>query len=214
MFLPALKRLDLLDLKFRSPRSRVNRESRHPSLLTRIVLPALTRFYFEGDSEYLEDIISQIVVPLLCHIVIKFFKQLIFDTPLLLHFISRTENFSPPQSADIQFGDGSFIMIVLPHAMLNSQIDLTISCGPSDWQLSSLAQVWGSALSPLLTLERLEIREHRESWQDDIEITRWPELLRPFIFVNHLVLSKRLVQLFAPALQALAEKVRRKHYLR
>ena len=186
----ALKRLDLLDLKFRSPRSRANRESRRPSLLPRVVLPALTRFYFEGDSEYLEDIISRIDVPLLRHIVINFFNQLIFDTPLL-HFISRTEIFKTPQSADIQFGDGSvFIMIVLPHAMLNSQIDLTISCRPSDWQLSSLAQVWSSALSPLLTLERLEIREHRECWQDDIEVTQWLELLRPFIFVKHLVLSK------------------------
>jgi hypothetical protein len=91
--------------------------------------------------------------------------------------------------------------------MLNSQINLTISCRPSDWQLSSLAQVWSSALSPLLTLERLEIREHRECWQDDIEITQWLELLRPFISVKHLVLSKRLVQLIAPALQVLAEEI-------
>jgi len=97
-------------------------------------------------------------------------------------------------------------MIVLPHAMLNSQIDLTISCRPSDWQLSSLAQVWSSALSPLLTLERLEIREHRECWQDDIEVTQWLELLRPFISVKNLVLSKKLVQLLAPTLQVLAEE--------
>jgi len=70
----------------------------HVRLPTRVVLPALTRFYFQGDSKYLEDVISRIDVPLLRHIVI-------FDTPLLLHFISRTENFTTPQSADIQCGD-------------------------------------------------------------------------------------------------------------
>ena len=203
----ALKSLDLLDLKFRSPRSRADRESRRPSPYTRVVLPTLTRFYFQGDSDCLEDIISRIDVPLLRHIVIKFFNQLIFDTPLLLHFISRTENFKTPQSADIQFGDGSVSIIIFwPDAILNSQIDLTISCRPSDWQLSSLAQVWSSALSPLLTLDLLEIRDHREHWQDDMEITQWLELLRPFVSVKHLVLSKKLVQLLAPALQVIAEE--------
>ena len=202
-----LKRLDLLDLKFRSLRSRADRESRRPSLYTHVVLPALTRFYFQGDSEYLEDIISRIDVPPLRHIVINFFNQLIFDNPLLLDFINRTENFKTPQSADIQFGDSSvFIMIVLPHATLNSQIDLTISCRPSDWQVSSVAQVWSSALSPLLTLERIGIREHRKNWQGDMEITQWLELLRPFISVKHLVLSKKMVQLLAPALQVIAEE--------
>jgi len=90
--------------------------------------------------------------------------------------------------------------------MLNNQIDLTISCRPSDWPLSSLAQVWSSALSPLLTLDRLEMREHRERWQDDMEIAEWLALLRPFISVKHLVLFKKLVQLLVPALQVIAEE--------
>jgi len=33
------------------------------ALLTRVVLPALTSFYFHGVNEYAEDIVSQIHVP-------------------------------------------------------------------------------------------------------------------------------------------------------
>jgi hypothetical protein len=155
----------------------------------------------------LEDIISQIDVPLLCDTHIKFFNQLIFDTPLLLHLISRTENHKTSQSADIKFRDRSVITVIrFPPAMSYGEIRLTISCRPSDWQLSSLAQVWSSVLSPLLTLERLEIFDYRTHWQDDIEITQWLELLRPFISVKHLVLPTNVVRLLAPALQVIAEE--------
>ena len=155
----------------------------------------------------MEDIISQIDVPLLCDTDIRFFNQLIFDTPLLLHLIGRTENFKTPQSADIQFWDGYIqIVIYFPLAMPYRQMNLAISCRPSDWQLSSLAQVWSSVLSPLLTLQCLEILDYRRHWQDDIEITQWLELLRPFISVKHLVLPTNLVRLLAPALQVIAEE--------
>jgi hypothetical protein len=40
--LSMLTRLEKLDLRFRSPRSRADRENRHPSSLKRVVLPALT----------------------------------------------------------------------------------------------------------------------------------------------------------------------------
>jgi F-box-like len=49
--LSTLTRLEKLCLQFRSPRSRAVRENRHPPPLTRVVLPALTRLQFKGDSE-------------------------------------------------------------------------------------------------------------------------------------------------------------------
>jgi hypothetical protein len=63
--LSTLTRLEKLDLRFRSPRSRADRENRHPSSLKRVVLPALTCLQYQGDSEYLEDIMSGIDAPLL-----------------------------------------------------------------------------------------------------------------------------------------------------
>ena len=205
--LATLTRLSQLDLGFGFPRSRADRDSRPPSLPRPVVLPALTTFCFKGDGEYLEDIISRIDVPHLRRTFITFFNQLIFDTPLLLHLISRTEIYKTSQSADIHFWDGSVeAVIYFPPAMSYGEIHLEISCRPSDWQLSSLAQVWSSALSPLLTLERLEIFDYQTHWQDGIEITQWLELLRPFISVKHLVLPKYLVRLLAPALQVIAEE--------
>jgi len=78
--LSTLTKLKSLSLGFRSPQSRVNRESRQPP---RTVLPALTSFWFLGDSNYLEDFMSRIDPPLLNRVSIEFFDHLAFDTPLL-----------------------------------------------------------------------------------------------------------------------------------
>jgi len=91
--LSTLTRLRKLSIGFRSPRSRADRERRHPSLLKRLVLPSLTYLYFKGDSEYLEDIVGRIDAPAFDSVTITFFNQLVFDTPLLRDFFSRTEVF-------------------------------------------------------------------------------------------------------------------------
>ena len=58
--LSTLTRLERLCLKFQSPQSRPDRESRRPPPLTRSFLPALTYFRFKGVSEYLEDFVARI----------------------------------------------------------------------------------------------------------------------------------------------------------
>jgi hypothetical protein len=88
--LSTLPRLAELELSFMSPPSCPNRENRHPPPPTRSILPALRHFGFAGVSEYLEVLVSRIDSPLLDSLQIKFFHQLIFDTPQLTRFISRT----------------------------------------------------------------------------------------------------------------------------
>ena len=56
--LSMLPRLETLRLEFQYPRSRAQRDSRHPPPLTRVVFPNLTLLDFHGDIEYLEDILS------------------------------------------------------------------------------------------------------------------------------------------------------------
>jgi hypothetical protein len=73
--LSAWMRLQTFRLEFRSPRSRADRESRLLPRLTRDILPALTKFTFRGDSEYLEDIVCQINTPRLDRLQITFFNQ-------------------------------------------------------------------------------------------------------------------------------------------
>ena len=203
--LSALTRLEMFFHGFRFPRSRADRESQLVPCLMRVVLPALTELYFQGDSEYLEDIVAQIDTPLLTWVEITFFNQLIFDTPLLRCFISRTETFKALHQARVTFWEGKVnVEFYLRNGDSFHKISsLTIACRPSDWQLSSVAQVCDSALSPLPTLERLEIYIKR-SWKDDVENAQWVELLHPFTPIKDLFLRGESIQFVAPALEQLA----------
>jgi len=192
--LSTLTRLDELILEFRSPRSRADRDS---PPLSRIVLPALTSLHFKGDSEYLEDILSRINAPQLGYMSISFFNQLIFDTPHIRHFISRTEQLKTPDHAYIRFHDNEVSID------LSRSLWLRISCKPSDWQLSSLAQLYHTALPSLPTLNILEIHNLR-NWEDDVENIQWLELLHLFPSVKDLVVSEKTFRLVAPALDELA----------
>jgi len=200
-------RLEILFLDFRSPRSRADRENHLLPRLTRVVLPALTSLIFKGNSEYLEDIVAQIDTPLLSQLKITFFNQLIFDAPLLGHFISRTETFKAPHRARVMFWESKVEVWLDPRNGNGAYkvSSLEISCRPSDWQLSSLAQVCDSALSPLPTLELLEINIKR-SWQDDVDIAQWVELLHTLTSMKNLLLHGESIQHVALALEQLTRE--------
>jgi len=205
--LSMLPRLEALFLKFEYPRSLAQRESRHPSPLTRVVFPNLTYLNFHGDIEYLEDFVSQIETPVLDRALFWFFNQLAFDTPLLGHFIRRTETFMTIHTARVVFFDGTIVVILLGIGETADDdrvaLHLAISCEPLDWQLSALAQVLDSFLSSLQTVESLEIRVRHPDLQGEIEVIQWQELLRPFTSVKHATLDES-ARLIAPALQELA----------
>ncbi len=206
--LSTLTSLEALFLGFRSPRSQADRASRRPPPLTRIVLPALTSLQFRGDSEYLEDIVSQLEAPLLSYTDIDFFNQLIFDTPLLRHFISRTEIVREAYEAYVSSLPDNVRFRLYPRNG-TEDVTLLISCNPLDWQISSLAQVCSSSFPPLPTLEHLHIDIETDpdsplEWQDDMEDTQWLELLRPFTSVKDLDLSGASVPFISPALQELS----------
>ena len=78
--LSVLTRLKSLSLIHRSPPSWADRANPHPPLFTRVFLPSLTSFTFNGHSEYLERVVSQIEGPLLDYTCIIFSDQLAFDT--------------------------------------------------------------------------------------------------------------------------------------
>ena len=208
--LSTLTSLENLFIGFRSPRSQADRASRRPPPLTRITLPALTKFWFKGDSEYLEDFVSRLEAPLLSYTGITFFNQLIFDTPLLRHFISRTEIIREADRARIVCLTDAVQFSLYPRDGTDEEgVMLGISCKPLDWQISSLAQVCSSSFPPLSTLEHLDISTEEGpnsllEWQDDMEDTQWLELLRPFTSVKDLDLSMDSVPFIAPALQELS----------
>jgi hypothetical protein len=199
--LSTLTRLEKLFLKFRSPRSRAVRENRRPLPLIRVVLPALRSLCFKGDSEYIEDIMSRIEVPLLYLMDITFFNQLTFDTPELRRLINCIGQPQLLNDAYILFTDSDVFINFF------DQLSFRISCKPSDWQVSSLTQLCNSTLTPLLaTLERLVPRayDRRKDWHEYIENVQWLELLQPFAHVKDLDIYEDLFRLVAPSLDKLA----------
>jgi len=202
-------RLESLHLGFQHPRSRAHRANRHLPPLTRLVFPNLALLYFGGDIEYFEDMLSHIETPMLNDIYFRFFNQLVFDTPLLGHFISRMEIFTTIHRAHVQFSrfavrvklSGRDEMTISDREAL----PLEITCKPLDWQLSAVTQVLNSFLSSLPALDSLEIAVSGEDLQGEIEVIQWREFLHPFTSVKDMSLeSVDSVRLVAPALQALS----------
>jgi len=208
--LSMLPRLGSLQLGFRYPRSPAHRASRHPPPLTRVVFPSLTSLRFNGNIEYLEDILSQIETPILNESVFGFFNQLVFDTPLLRHFIRRTETFMTIHTARVEFYSLVVWVTFSAQEIANNDfrtLTLSIFCKPLDWQLSALSQVLNSFLPSLSTLESLEIAIDHEDWQDEIDVIQWQEFLHPFTSVKKMTLKgEASVRLVVPALRELSRE--------
>jgi hypothetical protein len=210
--LSALTRLEKLAITFQppAPQPPPPRQGRHLPP-TRSVLPALTKLTFNGVSEYLEDLVTRIDAPLLDHFLIIFFHQLIFDTPQLVQFISRTPKLELKEcdEARVVFTNSRAI-ITLP-GRDNLGFILQIACKQSDRQLSSLAQICRSSFTRALIpmLEHLYILEdeHLKSiWKDGLECGQWLELLSPFTTVKNLYLSQGFIPLIVPTLEELVEE--------
>ena len=196
--LSALTSLEILNIEFNSPRSLPDRRRRPPPP-TRTLLPALAYFDFKGVSEYLDDLVARIDAPLLERLQITFFHQLIFNTPQLTQFISRTPKINRFDGATVRFFDSSVFVKTIDGALR-----LTISCRQSDWQLLSLVQVCGTNF--IFAIEYLYIEEGARSspsWQDDIETGQWLELLHRFTAVKYLHISPKFTPRIAPTLQEL-----------
>ena len=207
--LSVLTRLEYLEIRFESPQSRP--DHRRPPPPTRTVLPVLADLWFKGVSEYLEDLLALIDTPRLDNLEVIFFHQLLFDTPQLALFISRTPKFNTQDNleARLDFSYGRALV-----KTFDRRLSLGISCRQSDWQFSSLAQLCRSSFSHALisTVEHLYIEDNRtmHTFDDndnhdigDIESSQWVEFLHPFTAVKRLYSSSNSAPIIAPALQEL-----------
>jgi hypothetical protein len=136
---------------------------------------------------------------------INFFYQLIFNAPQLVQFISRTPKLNARDEARVLFSD-SCATITLPGSC--DELTLEISCKQSDWQLSSLVQVFTSSFPQalILTVERLGFWVTELSQpcsQGDIEHDQWLELFHTFTTVKNLYLTRGFLPRIVPTLQEL-----------
>src|SRR6266851_5169352 len=135
--LSSLTRLESLGLEFQSPRSRPSRTSRLRPPLTRTILPTLTHIRFKGVTEYLEDLVARIDVPLLAEIWITFFNQLVFDILQLPKLVFRTKELTAFNRANVVLGANSTnVTLFLQTATVDTtRLRLETSCRALDWQL-------------------------------------------------------------------------------
>ena len=204
--LSTLTSLEDLCLEFQSPQSYPDQASRRPPPSTRFVLPVLTELRFKGACEYLDDLAACIDAPELNDLNITFFNQILFDTPQIIQFISRTQILEALDNAHVVFERDAAWVNLSSQTSDYGELNVKIPCKESDWQVSSLEQVCTSSLPLLSMLEDLYIYEDsdpRPNWQGNIENALWLELLHPFTAVKNLYLSKKIAPLIVPALQEL-----------
>ena len=203
--LSVLTRLKCLYIGFESHRSRPDRKSQRPPPSIRTLLPVLTRLRFKGVDEYLEDLLVRVDAPLLDKLEITFFYQLVFDSPQLIQFISRTPKFKTNNEARVEFSRFD-VTVTLPHPF-DGAFKLGISSSQPDRHLSSVARVCSSSFIQALvsTVEHLYIRSSfwRPGWQDVFENRQWLELFHPFTAVKNLYISSEFAPRVVPALKEL-----------
>ena len=207
--LAMLTRLGDLSIEFQSSTfSRDQSGTRgEATLLTRVVLSALTSFEFQGASDYLENLVAHVDAPRLASIKITYFDQLVFQVPQLFRFAGQTQVLEPAhfKYAQVNFR-GSHVYIGLHSEQSESgrsHFALRILCQRLDWQVSRLAEVLSQS-SPLLTnVDHLSIGAYdlQSSSQDDMDNIAWLELLRQFIAVKALRVSAQVAGHVADALK-------------
>ena len=149
---------------------------------------------------------ARIDAPRLKKMYITFFNEIVFDTPQLLQFISRTPTLRAPEQGHIVFSRWESVVKFRSRTSDNGVLFVQIPCTASDWQVSSVEQVCTSFLPPVFTLEDLYIFEdpkYPPHWQDNVENALWLELLHPFAAVKNLYLCEKFGSRIAPALEEL-----------
>ena len=185
-------------------------KNRRPFSPDHSVLPTLEIFRFRGVNNYLEEFVARIDAPQLYRLSTTFSICVSFSIANLTQFISRTPTLTPGayDEARVIFDRGSVLVKLRqshPKPSDHGMVEVEISPPESIQQLPLMVRTCTSSLRPLLTIENLYIDGDPDSslWSNDIENTKWLDLLLPFTSVKNLYLSKSCSQRIALVLQEL-----------
>ena len=98
--LPSFPRLEVFYLGFRRLSMDPRPAIQHPPP-TRVDLPSLTRFWFSGPNEYLDQLAARIKTPLLCEFEMVFHNRGDLDVSQVTEFIDRVEKFKTLDRAEV-----------------------------------------------------------------------------------------------------------------
>jgi len=155
----------------------------HPLIMTRVTLPNLRSFAFQGESAYLEALLPQITTPLLKKLHIWLYNQRTLSVPHLLQFIVTTENLAGRLSSVVlRFTDWGAWVVLYPNMGPSMySLCLQIHGGYLDWQVAFAAHVL-DVLRPVLseavqlTLEYQDITLPN-GWHNQTDRSQWRKLL-------------------------------------
>ena len=197
-----LSSLEKLTLYFQTPQSHLDPESWILFSPKHTILPALHKFFFQGITEYLEQVVTHINTPQLNQMCIIFFNQIDFDCPQLAQFINCTPTLRALNKAHMWLCTTT-ASVTLQSLFGCDNLLIDIWCSKLNWQLLAIEQVFNSFLYPVSTIEYLYIKHQSLPRVCSIENTLWLELLLPFTVVKELYLSKEFVPGIMVALQEL-----------
>ena len=185
-------------------------ESQRLPSSTRTIIPALTRIAFQGVSDYLEDLVSQIDAPILDTAYITF-DQLIFDIPQVAEFMRRTTRFEVLSEAHLDFDYHGVQVGNIPPTWgipvdEMSGFRITVTHVELDQWSLSLAQFFSSIFPFIYMVKHIYIHGPQQlspQWRIDIDNLQWLEIFHPLSALKNLYLSKVFTRLVAPILQNL-----------
>ena len=195
----SLTRLTRFSIGFESPASRPDPTNRRSPPLIQAIMPALTKLWFHGVSEYLEDLVARVHAPLLHDLQITFFNQLDFDIQQLPRFIGHAPTLLSYKLADVCLSEENIKLYMSEHPFSSLRnLTFRISCRSIDWQISAMAQICDQLSSFMSGIETLNINGHdglKSTWMmADMDNTQWLELFHPFTAVQTLHMSREELQ--------------------
>jgi hypothetical protein len=220
--LSTLTKLDHLNLLFQSRTPHPNEQP--PSSDTRTVLPALTKFSFQGVCQYLETLLAQVDAPMLQEFKASYFDQLEFDIPRAVRFIGY-RGLPMPKYLELAFCPCRGAMIAFCHHGKGGRklddhsfcLEWKILCKDIDGQVISVLDVC-SQIAPLFsTVERLNFGYSDSDWLwargpvgrqlDDVDPTVYLDLFCSLTSVKTLGLFIDLEPFVAAALEEVPDEL-------
>jgi hypothetical protein len=158
-----------------------------------VVLPALTSFDFQGNTEYLEHLVARIYTPLLRDIKVTFLDKSNFDlSSEFRNFTDRIGMHKSYRRADILSCKGA-ISISLTRPGDPARLKFQLFCEQLSEQLFFMGRFCIHFSASLFNVEDLRISAKRPSRPEaGLHSDQWQELLNSFTAVKWFVVSGNL----------------------
>jgi len=202
-----LPQLETLGITFYSPvfNRDVHWQLSHAPFATRVTLPNLRWFGFEGDSAYWEALLPRMTTPLLEKFQIRFSTELTLALPNLAQFMGAKHKLRFGSAKLGFYVKGAILWVYPPGGADTYALSVAIRCGHLDWQVSSAVQIF-NALRPVLSIVvGLTLEFGRDSmqpeWHNEADKRQWRGLLGSFGNVRTFHVPNGLIKQLSASLQ-------------